>query len=165
MNRSQLAIIHIAKKQLGMDEPTYRQMLKNCAGVRSSKALDEDGYAAVLSHLESCGFKSLTKHSKLKTQNYYQAWSKYGNRPGMATVAMLALIEHLWDQCSWYWNSGGFGDRQKAQRGFLKGRFSVDDLKFLKFTTAFAVIAALKSVATRGQGTADNNKQPQNTQK
>lgn len=55
---SAMAQIHIAKKQLGMDEGTYRDMLWGVARVRSSKDLDHAGRAKVLAHLKACGFKS-----------------------------------------------------------------------------------------------------------
>lgn len=55
-----LAKIHIAKKQLGMDDETYRAMLRTHGGVDSSKALSPVGMAKVLAHLERCGFKPTT---------------------------------------------------------------------------------------------------------
>ncbi len=55
---SALAQIHIAKKQLGLDDDTYRAMLWGVARVRSSKDLDHAGRTAVLEHLKKCGFKS-----------------------------------------------------------------------------------------------------------
>lgn len=51
------AKIHIAKKQLQMDEQTYRDMLWLVAHVHSSSHLDEDGRKKVLNHLRSCGAK------------------------------------------------------------------------------------------------------------
>lgn len=47
--------IHIAKSQLGMDEVTYRAMLRQVGGVDSSLALSAAGRAKVLAHLKSCG--------------------------------------------------------------------------------------------------------------
>lgn len=55
---SALAQIHIAKKQLGLDDDAYRAMLWGVARVRSSKDLDHAGRTAVLEHLKKCGFKS-----------------------------------------------------------------------------------------------------------
>ncbi|MGO4380353.1 gp16 family protein [Pseudoduganella sp. RAF19] len=52
-----LAKIHIAKKQLGMDDATYRAMLAAHGGVASAKNLTHDGAARVLAHLQRCGFK------------------------------------------------------------------------------------------------------------
>lgn len=57
---SQLAQIHIAKKDLGLDDDTYRAMLFTIARVRSSSELDHAGRAKVLDHLKKCGFKPKT---------------------------------------------------------------------------------------------------------
>lgn len=53
----QLAQIHIAKKDFGMDDETYRAMLKGVAGVDSSSQLDFNGMTKVLKHLRASGFK------------------------------------------------------------------------------------------------------------
>lgn len=50
-----LAKIHIAAKQLGLDEPTYRDMLWSIARCRSAKDLDHAGRKRVLDHLVSRG--------------------------------------------------------------------------------------------------------------
>lgn len=52
-----LATIHVAKKQLGMEDDTYRDMLWSLARVRSAGDLDFAGRRAVLDHLKACGFK------------------------------------------------------------------------------------------------------------
>lgn len=54
--QAELAKIHIAKKQLGLDEDTYRDMLWTVARVRSAKELDGAGREAVLEHLKAQGF-------------------------------------------------------------------------------------------------------------
>lgn len=54
----ELAKIHIAAKNLGMDEDAYRDMLWAVARVRSAADLDEAGRRRVLDHLKACGFKS-----------------------------------------------------------------------------------------------------------
>lgn len=51
-----LAKIHIAKAQLGLDDEIYRDMLWTIARVRSSKDLTSDGRRQVLEHLRSRGF-------------------------------------------------------------------------------------------------------------
>lgn len=53
-----LAQIHIARKQLGLDEDTYRAMLFGVARVTSSAQLDHAGREKVLAHLRACGFKA-----------------------------------------------------------------------------------------------------------
>ena len=53
-----LAQIHIAKKQLGLDDGTHRDMLWGLARVRSAKDLDHAGRQKVPAHLKASGFKS-----------------------------------------------------------------------------------------------------------
>lgn len=57
----ELAKIHIAKKQLGLDDDTYRSMLWTVARVRSAADLDHAGRQAVLDHLKARGFKTPSK--------------------------------------------------------------------------------------------------------
>lgn len=52
----QLSKIHIAKKDLGLDEDTYRALLARVAGVRSAKDLNARQMGAVLRELERLGW-------------------------------------------------------------------------------------------------------------
>ena len=61
LRNKDLAKIHIAKKQLGMDEDTYREMLRNIADVESATDLTDQGRFKVLRHLHQIGFKSRKK--------------------------------------------------------------------------------------------------------
>ncbi len=56
MARTDLAKIHIAKKDLGLDDPTYRALLQRVAGVRSARDLDPAGCRAVLAELRRAGW-------------------------------------------------------------------------------------------------------------
>jgi phage gp16-like protein len=51
--RRELAAIHCRKKELGLDEETYRAMLWTVARVHSSRDLDAAGRRAVLDHMRS----------------------------------------------------------------------------------------------------------------
>lgn len=55
--RRDLAMIHLAAKQLGMDEDAYRAMLWAVGRVRSAKDLDFAGRQRVKDHLRACGWK------------------------------------------------------------------------------------------------------------
>lgn len=59
MNRrnQQLSKIHIAKKDLAMDDDSYRAMLARVAGVTSAKDLDPRQVGAVLREFERLGWK------------------------------------------------------------------------------------------------------------
>jgi hypothetical protein len=56
--KSRLALIHLAKKQLGLDEEAYRAVLSG-AGVSSAKYVSTDGqFNMVMDAFASLGFKS-----------------------------------------------------------------------------------------------------------
>src|SRR5580765_3096076 len=58
--KADLAKIHIAKKELGMDEETYRNMLWTVALVKSSSELNYEGRQKLLAHLAaSASMRSL----------------------------------------------------------------------------------------------------------
>lgn len=57
----ELAAIHAAKRDLGMDDATYRDMLWAVARVRSAADLDFAGRKKVLDHMKACGWKPKPK--------------------------------------------------------------------------------------------------------
>ncbi|KPA90627.1 Mu-like prophage protein gp16 [Pseudomonas asplenii] len=63
MNRRnlQLSKIHIAKKDLGLDDETYRALLKRVAGISSAKDIGPRQAAAVLAEFERLGWQSTPK--------------------------------------------------------------------------------------------------------
>ena len=56
------ALIHIAKKDLHLEEETYRQVLKGVAGVESSAQLTREGFEKVMKRFQEVGFKGLLPH-------------------------------------------------------------------------------------------------------
>ncbi|MBA3028938.1 MAG: regulatory protein GemA [Desulfobacterium sp.] len=134
MDRKKLAVLHIAKKQLGLDADTYRAALLAHGGVESSSELNEDGFLRVVKHFESCGFVSR-----------FNPVGKRPNRPGMATDAQIKKIYAQWWSIGW----AEKGREMKALRGFLQKRFRVDHENFLTFEKAHSVIEALKKIGER----------------
>lgn len=57
----ELAAIHAAKRDLGMEDDTYRDMLWTVARVRSAKDLDFAGRKKVLDHMKACGWVAVKK--------------------------------------------------------------------------------------------------------
>ncbi|MES1936706.1 gp16 family protein [Salinisphaera hydrothermalis] len=89
--RAELAKIHIAKKELNLDDGAYRTLLWTVAHVRSSKDLDQRGRRAVLDHLKSRGWKPKAKRA--------------GKRPhNQEREPMLAKIEALLADQSLPWS-------------------------------------------------------------
>ena len=85
ISKAQIAILHVAKTKLAMDDDTYRSVLAKCAGVTSSTELDVAGFTAVMGFFDYCGFTPRSATG-----------ANYGNREGMATYAQLELIRTLW---------------------------------------------------------------------
>lgn len=61
MRNKDLAKIHIAKKDLGLDDDEYRDILWTICRVRSSAELDFAGREKLLKHFRSRGFRAKRK--------------------------------------------------------------------------------------------------------
>lgn len=61
MRRRELAALHIAKAQLGLDDHTWQQMLFALERVTSAADLDQAGRRRVLDHLRKRGFTRASK--------------------------------------------------------------------------------------------------------
>lgn len=130
---NKLALVHIAAKAVGLDDDTYRDMLEAQAGVRSAKALDWEGFRAVMRHLEKAGFRGSSKQE----------------RAGYASRAELNKIRVMWHGLAGTYYEPG--KEAAALRGFLKKRFHVEHERFLTGAKARQVIEALKSIASRNR--------------
>ena len=59
--RRDLAAIHAAKRDLALDDDTYRDLLWTIGRVRSSADLDQAGRSKLLDHFRACGWKPVAK--------------------------------------------------------------------------------------------------------
>ncbi len=90
-----LAKIHIGKKELGLDDDMYRDVLWTVCRVRSSKQLDEHGLNQVLQYMVSCGFRVKKP----------VAGKNYPGRPNnVEAVPQLGKIEALLTDMSLPWS-------------------------------------------------------------
>ncbi|MCW3479715.1 regulatory protein GemA [Neisseriaceae bacterium JH1-16] len=129
MKQATLAKIHIAKKELGLDDGTYRAMLQTVAGVTSSKDLTAAGSAKVLEHLKRCGWKPKA--------------SAHADRKPKASAprrALIGKIEALLAEASRSW---AYADAM-AQK-----MFQVEKLEWLTPEQLVKVVAALTYDAKR----------------
>lgn len=131
MNRnSELAKIHIAKKELGIDDDTYRDMLWTIARVRSAKDLDEKSRRDVLEHLKSRGFKSKTN-------------GRPSNIQSLQHGPMLQKIEALLAEKGRPWS---YAD------GIAERMFGIKKLQLCGADQLHKIIAALSIDAERHPG-------------
>lgn len=124
--RADLAKIHIAKKQLGLDDETYRAMLFEVAGVSSSADLDDKGRDTLLRHMERVGakFESATRSRKV---------AGYPGKPAKMTM-QLEKVEALLADMKMPWS---------YVNSMCKHMFGVDRIQWCKSDQLQPIIAAL----------------------
>jgi hypothetical protein len=130
-----LAKIHIAKKQLCLDDDTYRAMLENLTGKTSSKDLTDKQLVGVIGHLQRSGWQAKAKAKK------YDDMGKRDRHA--ATPAQLRLIEALWHDIY-------RGNNETLHlRQFIFRTAGVNDIRFLTKPLANKVIEGIKAVSRR----------------
>jgi len=129
----QTKLLHVAKRQIGLDDETYRLALVKIAGVTTSKDLTQEGFTAMMGMFEYCGFRPLEASGK-----------SYGKRKGFATPAQIELVRTLWMELH-----GTRALDEDALNGWLLKFFKVSSLRFLTEQAAPKVITALKKWKSR----------------
>lgn len=126
-----IALVHVAKRQLGLDEDTYRDILRRWGGVESSVDLDPVGFQKVMIRMEHLGFRS--------------TWTKrtFGDRQGMASPEQVNYMRRLWEQFD-------PEDKREAHlNAWLHKYHHVSALRFVSAEKAAKVIPALKLMVAR----------------
>lgn len=128
MNRrnQQLSKIHIAKKDLGLDDETYRALLARVTGQSSAKDLTPLQVAKVLQEFERLGWKSKQGRSKPK--------------PAADKAKLVGKIEAQLAEAGRPWE---YGD------GLAKRMYNLDRLEWLDAEQLGGVVAALAKDAKR----------------
>ena len=145
IRKALLAKIHMAKKDLGMDEETYREMLK-AFGLTSCKGGDIPTLERVFAHLKGCGF--VTKQTpKYKKQ--------FGKRPRKLVEndrecgPLLSKIEALLTEGGYHWNYAQAICKRLTRSP--KNPEGIDRLEFCKWNHLHKIVAALEYNAKRKQ--------------
>lgn len=126
-----LALIHVAKRQLGMDDDDYRAVLHRVAGVESARGLTDAGFRQVMEVFAGLGFTSDS------------AEANFGRRPNMASPGQVAAIRRLWANYT-----GGEGtDATLGQ--WLTKTWGISALRFLPAELAPKVLIALRAMCAR----------------
>jgi len=131
--KSRLAIIRVAKKQLGLDEYAYRAILSG-AGVTSAKDIATDlQFNTVMGAFLSLGFLP-SGHGKINKHK-----STVPAAPGMITRRQEYYIKGLWALAS-------RAKDEKSLRRMVKRIGKVDNISFLTRRNASALISALRDI-------------------
>jgi len=134
--RGALAKVHIAKKDLGLDDGTYRAILERLTGHRSAAACTTQQLGLVLDEMKSKGWKPLP----------------VGGRPGAkaprrADHPMAGKARALWISLH---QLGAVRDpSERALEAFAKRQLKVDRLQWADQGQGFRLIEALKALAER----------------
>lgn len=123
------ALIHTAKRALGMADDNYRALLLRHGGVKSSSDLTLEGFDAVMAEFKRLGFTSTKSERKPKGAG--------GTAPTRPTPAQWRLLEDRAKQVGY----DGLEDRRFI--AWVKPRGKVEHPRFLDRYGVQRVIAAL----------------------
>ena len=117
MDKKKLAVIHIVKRELGLSDEEYRDILHMATGVRSAKELDDEGFRRLMRHF------ARSKHYRI-------------NRLGL-TFRQKLYIKHLREDLGW---------DEMHFKNFLKKYYKKTELDTLSKKEASKVIESLKNI-------------------
>jgi hypothetical protein len=132
--REKQALIHIAKKALGLDDDDYYALIMGEAGIESTKDLEyEDQFNGIMKAFKKLGFKQETGISTSRPK-WTERWG--------CTDAQRAKIEAMWRTCA-------RTPTDRALRAFIKRITHVDHPAFLRPALAGKVINALNTMMVK----------------
>ena len=123
--RSQLARVHIAKRDLNLSDSMYRDLLNLCFGKRSAKNLSAEEVDALLLHFQGLGWGNASPA-----------------RPPLASPAQLSKIQAVWMH--------GPGVRIKtiaALKHFLQHHFHISSIREIKASQVSPILGAIRRIA------------------
>lgn len=129
-----IAAMHVAKKELGLDDDTYRATLAKVTGKSSSADMTEPERQKVLEHFRASGFKGTATGSRKRLDGKF-----------------AGKLQALWIAG---WNLGLVRDRDdRALIAFVKRQTGIDHVRFLRHgQDAMKAIEALKGWLSRSGG-------------
>jgi hypothetical protein len=134
LNRKEkLSLIHIAKKETGLSDKTYRLLLEGAVGVSSAADISsENQFNAIMKAFAALGFISRAAREKTTARpRWMGSWG--------CTENQRAKIESMWKTCA-------RTPTDTALRAFVKRIGHVDSPVFLRPLTAQKVILALEDM-------------------
>lgn len=128
---SALATIHVAKKQLGLDDDTYRAVLNRVTGKSSSAAMSETERLAVVEELRRLGFEKASSGPRRVLEGRY-----------------AKKLQALWIAG---WNLGVVRNRDdRALIAMVKRQTGIDHVRFVRDPAdALRAIEALKAMTAK----------------
>lgn len=135
IRRAELAAIHVAKKQLRLDDDTYRALLVGLTGLDSSAKMNTYQRRLVIEHLRKKGFEKRPGAGAGPSKFVY------------LSDAQLRMVRGLWIDLA---RAGAVRDSSElALNHFVKRMTGIETLSWLTPEAANKVIEALKSWSAR----------------
>jgi hypothetical protein len=133
--KEKLAIIHLARKDRGLDDDAYRALLSGAAGIESAADLTTVAqFNAIMAAFSTLGFVRKPARKKLPVRQDQQG--------DYCSPRQLYYIKGLWELAS-------RSKTEAALTSLLKRIAHVDDMRFLSPKAASAVILALKDICRK----------------
>lgn len=129
MRRRLIAMIHVARKQLALDEDTYRDVLERVTGKRSSGELTAGELGRVVDALKDLGFTPKRTAPRSKKGHVRKVWVMWGQLEDRGLLR----------------NPG-----RASLRAFVKRMTGIEDPEWLTPEQANVVIESLKAWRRRG---------------
>ena len=141
-----LAKIHIACQQLGIDDDEYRDLLLQVVNVRSARDLGPNGRRRFLAHLQKLGWKPVAPKQRRTTKDRQPA----ADRSALADDKQSKMIRGLWLELA---DMGVVRNRSEAAlASYVKRQVGIDALQWLSTAQASNMIEALKKWRCRTLG-------------
>jgi hypothetical protein len=140
VSKAQIGAIHALKSRAGLDDESYRDVLRAVAGVGSAKALGKDGAIAVIDRLKVLAGQGAAPNDRPKARGALDLTGPYAG-----------ICRALWISG---WQLGLMTDRaDTALTAFVRRQTGLDSLNWLRdHEDAQAVIEALKDWLAREGG-------------
>ena len=136
-----IQILHVAKRECGLDDIAYRALIGGACGVDSASGITTwEQYYAALGAFKKLGFRIQSKAAG--KNNFKQPLTQVGRNGNFISARQEYYIKGLWDLAS----------RKKDEsslRAMIKRIGGVDDIRFLQRTDATNVIIALRDVTKK----------------
>jgi len=131
ITKKQIALVHVAKRDLKLDDDDYRYILRRMGGVESSADLCPQGFKRTMAFFTGLGFRS--------------TWTQrtYGDRAGMASPQQVELIRTLWRTYA------PDDENESGLNAWLDRFHKVSAVRFIDSAKAGKVISALKAMTKR----------------
>lgn len=129
-----IAVLHVARKDRGLDEAAYRALLEGASGVDSAAGIETAAqFDSAMAAFKTLGFRF--KASSRKAMPVTDS-----ERNNLCTERQRYYIKGLWELAS-------RARDERSLRAMLKRIGGVDDMRFLTKKAASSMILALRAIA------------------